>query len=392
MSQSKKTILMAVGSSGGHIFPAFAVSERLEEFFCKQFPNSLLEIHFVHSGSQLGNKLLSSSSHPVHKISIGGLAVGQSVLRKIKTLFQLPIAFFKAVLLIRKIKADIIFGTGGSVTFPILTAGFLMRKKIAIWEGNTSLGLANKALAPFASQVFTVFPQVKGLSHKKQIWSAYPLRKQIQKSSPNRHSHESENLPQIDRHSHESGNLSQTEKKSQSDKFKVLVLGGSQGSVFLNQAVSQALEETDWRRDIFIYHQTGDKSFEELNKKYKSFKGVLVFAFSKDIQKYYQDCDLIFSRAGSGSMAEIAYFEKALVLIPLTYSAAGHQLQNANWLSAQNCAQMIKEKDFNAETFKKKILNLKQDKLKRKEMSKNLKKAYQAKDKISPWILKQLEK
>ena len=390
----KKTVLMAVGSSGGHIFPAFAVAEQLEARFCKQFSkDSSLEIHFAHSGSQLGNELLSSGSYPVHSISIGGLAVGQSFVRKIKTLLQLPIAFFKSVLLIKKIKADVIFGTGGSLTFPVLMAGFFMRKKIAIWEGNTSLGLANKVLVAFVSQVFTVFPKVKGLSHKKQIWSAYPLRQQIRqtqnrakpKPSPENSTENSFKL--------ESKPENSTENSlNTKNKFKVLVLGGSQGSVFLNQAVSQALEEVDWRKDIFIYHQTGNKSFKELQQKYKSIDGVFAFDFSKDIQSYYQDCDLIFSRAGSGSVAEMAYCEKAVVLIPLTYSAGGHQLQNANWLFSQNCVQVIPEKNFNAKAFKNKILELKQKPSERKQLAQNLKSTYQAEDKISLWLLNQLMK
>ena len=404
---------MAVGSSGGHIYPAFAVAESLKDLFLKQCPKeSSLEIHFVHSGSQLGNQLLSSGSYPVHKVSIGGLAVGQSFVRKIKTLFQLPIAFFKSALLIKKIKADLIFGTGGSLTFPVLMAGFLMKKKIAIWEGNTSLGLANKVLTSFVSQVFTVFPQVKGLSPKKQIWSAYPLRKQIQKPQTQDKrdqsslslvgvrdiAHPSHTTPHPSKtpHSRESGNLSLPEENlnknslQTENKFKVLVLGGSQGSVFLNQAVSQAVEEAGWRKDIFIYHQTGDKSFKKLSQKYKSVEGVFAFAFSKDIQTYYQDCDLIFSRAGSGSVAELAHCEKAAVLIPLTYSAGGHQLQNANWLVSQNCVQMIQEKNFNAKAFKNRILELKEDTVRRKQMAQNLKSVYQSEDEISPWLLSKI--
>ena len=371
---------MAVGSSGGHVFPAFAVAEQLEEDFSKKFSkDSSLEIHFVHSGSKLGSELLSSGSYPVHTISIGGLAVGQRFLRKIKTLFQLPIAFFKSVLLIKKIKADVVFGTGGSATFPVLMAGFFMRKKIAIWEGNTSMGLANKALAIFTSQVFTVFPQVKGLSHKKQVWSAYPLRKQIQQT-------QTSEKPSVIQESLGQSNF------PEKNKFKVLVLGGSQGSVFLNQAVSQALKEQEWRKDIFIYHQTGDKSFEELSQKYQLLEGVFAFAFSKDIQKYYKNCDLIFSRAGSGSVAEMAYCEKAVVLIPLTYSAGGHQLKNAKWLVSKNCVQMIEEKDFNAKAFQNKILELKQNPSQIKQMAQNLKSAYQADNKISSWLLDQLIK
>ena len=406
---------MAVGSSGGHIYPAFAIVELLTELFVKKLSkDSLLEIHFVHSGSQLGCQLLSTSAYPIHTISIGGLAVGQGFLKKTKTLFQLPIAFLKSLVLIRQIKADVIFGTGGSLTAPVLIAGFLMRRKIAIWEGNTSLGLANKVLAPFVSQIFTVFPQVKGLSPAKQIWSAYPLRKQIQ-NSQTQDKRDQSDLSLVDvldiarpfhpvhpshttRHSRESGNLSVTEENSKKqelklkNKFKVLVLGGSQGSVFLNQAVSQALEESDWRKDIFMYHQTGDRSFKELSQKYESVEGIFAFPFSNSIQDYYKECDLIFSRAGSGAIAEIACFGKAVVLIPLTYSAGGHQLQNANWLVSQNCTQMIHEKDFNVEAFKNKILELKQNSAKRGQLAQNLQNIYQAEDKIASWLLSQLAK
>ena len=310
-------------------------------------------------------------------------------------------AFLKAGLLIRKIKPDLIFGTGGSVTFPVLTAGFLMRKKTAIWEGNSSLGLANKVLALFVSHVFTVFPKVKGLSYKKQICSAYPLRKQVQQAQKQKDRDPSDRpagsfpfsagdsrFQRKDRQ----GENTKPSGAPQKNQFKVLVLGGSQGSVFLNQTVSQALESVDWRKDIFIYHQTGEKSFNELSQKYKSIAGVSAFAFSKDIQTYYQECDLIFSRAGSGSLAEIALFGKAVVLIPLTYSAGGHQLKNAGWLFSKNCVQMIQEKDFTALSFKNKILELKQSSFQRKQMAQNLKKAYQREDKISPWLLKQLEK
>ncbi|MCZ0932394.1 MAG: glycosyltransferase, partial [Oligoflexia bacterium] len=268
-----------------------------------------------------------------------------------------------------KIRAELIFGTGGSVTFPVLMAGFFMRKKTALWEANTSLGLANKYLTPFVPQVFTVFPKVKSLSPQKQIWSAYPLRKQIrqkQKNSPN------DLFPK--------------------DKFKIIVLGGSQGSVLLNKAVSQAIEETNWRKDIFIYHQTGARSLDWVREKYHSLEGVFAFPFSDSIQVYYKECDLIFSRAGSGSVAEMACFGKAVVLIPLTHSAGGHQLQNALSLSLQNCVEMIPERDFNSESFKSKILELKKDRGKRKQLAQSLQNIYQAEDRIADWLLSQLMK
>lgn len=347
----KKTILFAVGASGGHIYPAVSIAERLKETWPDHW-----DIHFVHSGSPTAKKVFSALKYPVHEISIGGLASGQSFYRRLKTLYTLPKALFLAVALIRKLKAHVVFGTGGAVTGPVLLAGKLMNCKTAIWEGNAVLGLANRWLIPFVSRVFTFFPKVKGMSEKNQQVCGYPLRRKF---------HSRFNEPLI---------KSKFFSKDQNNLFKVLILGGSQGSVFLNQIVSQAVQETNWRKDIFIYHQTGEKSFNSIKEKYQSLQGMETFAFSTNIEEYYQKCELIFSRAGSGAIGEIASYGKALVLIPLTYSAGGHQVRNARELFYQNCADVIYEKNLNVKTFKEKLIQLKLNRQKRKQLASSLNK------------------
>ena len=315
MLKNKKVILMAVSSSGGHIYPAVAMAEKLIAGFSEE-ERKFLEVHFVYPSVPLAEEILSSNPYPRHPLSLGGMAKGQKLFRKLKTLFQLPLAFFKSFLLIWKIKPDLILGTGGSVTVPLLTAGFLLRKKQAIWEGNTQMGLANKFLSVFTKPVFTAFPNVTGLNSKKQIWSAYPLRKSLSQSSKSRESFDQNvkanqnfivgsNLHSNPKQSEKTNKRTNSNVKLTSDqiiqpldvsfqanfsqeKFKVLILGGSQGSVFFNQVVSQAIEQEDWRKDIFIYHQTGERSFEWVNKKYQALKKVLAFPFTKNIRTYYQ--------------------------------------------------------------------------------------------------------
>ncbi len=164
---AKKTVLIVAGPSGGHIYPALAVAEKLKDQF---------QVHLAHSGSLLGRSLLNSTKFPIHEISIGGLAQGQSFFKKIKTVFNLPLAFIHSLRLIQKIKTGLVFGTGGSVTGPLLLTAVLMFRKTALWEGNISAGLANRWLAPFVSKVFTVFPEVEALPLKKQQLCGYPLR------------------------------------------------------------------------------------------------------------------------------------------------------------------------------------------------------------------------
>ena len=372
MLKKKKVILMSVSSSGGHIYPALALAEKLSHHLD-------LEIHFVYPPTSLTKKILSDSPYPCHPLSLGGMAKGQRGIQKIKTLFQLPFAFFKALFLIQKIKADLILGTGGSVTVPVLTAGFLLRKKRAIWEGNTQLGLANKFLSLFTQPVFTAFPHVEALNTKKQVWSAYPLRSSFKQTQDSpRDSNSLSDTKSMQNHS-KGGAFPK-------GKFKVFILGGSQGSVFFNQVVSEALEQKDWRKDLWIYHQTGESSFDELSKKYESLNNVSVFPFTHKIKDYYKYCDLIVARAGAGSIWESAYFSKSLVLIPLTYSAGGHQLKNASRLFKSASVDLILEKDFNSLSFKEKVLELKQNPNKRKQLGYNLNQQQNKEDKILEWI------
>ena len=389
----EKIILMAVGSSGGHIYPALAIAEKLEDILLaestKQHPQTLivsLKIHFVHSGSPLGKKILSSLKYPVHEISIGGLAKGQSVFQKIKTLLSIPKAFFQSLFLIKKLKTQVVFGTGGAVTGPVVMAGWFMGCKTAVWEGNVVMGLANRWLKPFVSYVFTVFFEVEGLSDKKkQIISSYPLRKKIY-NGKKFSLKTSEFIRQTEQEQDKDCN-----KKPNTNTFRVLILGGSQGSALLNRIVTQAVEENSWRENIFIYHQTGEKFFNAIKKKYRFLNGVKAFSFSLNIEEYYKKCDLIFSRAGSGAIWEVTSYGKALVLIPLTYSAGAHQLKNALELSSKKCVEIIKEQDFNVQSFKEKLLQLKQNEKKRKQMAESLKSARRGDgvQKITDWILKQ---
>ena len=364
MLQKKTVVLMAVSSSGGHIYPALALAEKLTASL-KEKERDFLEIHFVYPPTPLAKEILSSCPYPCHSLSVGGMARGQKTLRKFKTLLQLPVVFLKSLFLIHKIKADLILGTGGSVSVPVLTAGFLLRKKRAIWEGNTQLGLANKFLSFFTKPVFTAFPNVLGLNPKKQVWSAYPLRVSLSQKNQLK-----ENSKEI----------------FPKDKFKVLVLGGSQGSVFFNQVLSQAMEQEEWRQGVFIYHQTGTLSFKKIKERYQSLKNISVFPFTKNIRTYYEECDVIFSRAGAGSLLESAYFSKSLVLVPLTHSAGGHQLKNALSLFKRSCLDLILEKDFNPHSFKEKVLELKNNPEKRKTMGESLNKIQKKEDKILEWL------
>ena len=353
-----KKILMAVSSSGGHIFPAVAVAEAIKEL------SSESQIYFVYSGSSTGKKIFSDLSYPVYEIPLGGLAQGQSLVTKLKTLLQLPLAFIKSWLLIRKLKAEVIFGTGGAITGPVLLAARLMGRQTALWEGNAVCGLANRLLLPVVSAVFTVFESVPFVPSKKQIRSGYPLRKSFK---------------------------NQTSEKDRPEYFNVLILGGSQGSLVLNRVVSQAIcEDEKWREGIFFFHQTGERDFLQRKTDYqKVTQAVECFRFHQNIKKYYEMSHLIFSRGGSGVIAEVSMVGRPLVLVPLSHSAGGHQVKNALALYKKGCVEFIPEQEFTTQKFKDILLELKHNEEKRNKLSREIQKNHKSNGafKIARWIL-----
>ena len=445
--KKKKRFLMAVGSSGGHIYPALAVSESLEEILQKergaqkrkQQTEEELEIHFVHSGSLTGRAILSSSPFPVHEIPIGGLASGQRTVQKIRTILQLPLAFVRAFYLILRLKPCLVFGTGGAVCAPVVLSAFLLLKKIALWEGNAIAGLSNRWLSRFADCVFVLFAGLEGIKPSKQILCAYPLRKlhsgrlpsppfPASSSAPDSSS-VSSSISASDLSSKSSLSLVQrlrqkilgktvafssrgsklffpVFRKSRAERaqpaplnrgskrflplralgakdFSVLILGGSQGSLLLNQVVAEALADESWREGLVFFHQTGQKGFSLLKEEYRVLKGLEVFSFSPNLREYYERADLVFSRAGAGAIWETAFYGKPLVLVPLSFSAGGHQLKNAQRLLVNGCVELIEEKDFNPLSFKKHLLELKEDTQKRVALASNLKKAFERRAKES---------
>lgn len=397
-----KNIVIVSGRSGGHAFPALAVAEALLEL------ESDLKIHLIHTGNSLEKEIFSKEGWITYTLSPLALAGGVSFISRLKTLFFLPFVFVRVFFLIVRVWPRAVFGTGGAISAPVLLSAFFLGRRRAAWEGNTVCGLANRLLTPFLPTLFTVFPNVPKISERKQTLCGYPLRKGFyqkplekgyplpEKKAPN------SSLKELPKGKGQDSLVpdfleekeSKFNKRGDVSSFQVLVLGGSQGSSLLNQVVSEALLEESWRQGVFIFHQTGKRDFSSLREKYKGIKGVEAFSFSSHIKDYYKKCDLIFSRAGSGALAEVSAMGKPLVLVPLSGTAGDHQVQNAIHLERQKMTEWISEKELTAETFKKKVLQLKNNPEKRKTLAQNIIKRHKPEGAltIARWLLKKTNK
>ena len=315
---------MTAGGSGGHILPALTVVDSIHKI------NPDIQIEYVHSFSNLEKEIYSQSDLICYKFSIGRLRKNVPLKERLLTLLLLPFSIFKALIIILRAKPDMVFGTGGAVSGPLLLAGWLLRKKTIIWEPNIAPGLTNRWLAPFVDHIIVVFNETKkqfikkNVDEQKIIQLPYPVRSQISDISM---------------------------KKNLSTPLRVLVLGGSQGSFFINKVVSQVVTSCFDQPFSFV-HQTGQNQFNQLKQTYANCKNIQIFSFLKDIYTFYEWADVVISRAGLGALAELSSIGRIGIIIPLENSPDEHQLRNAQILEQKEAVIMIKQQNFSTEKLK----------------------------------------
>ncbi|MGZ8189952.1 MAG: undecaprenyldiphospho-muramoylpentapeptide beta-N-acetylglucosaminyltransferase [Methylococcaceae bacterium] len=316
-----KRIVIMAGGTGGHVFPALAVAQLLME---KGWQVSWL-------GTQKG---LESRVIPEHGIDMDWLSVagvrGKGLMAKIKALFMLFKACSQAKTILRQRKPDVVLGMGGFVAGPGGLMAKLLGIPLVIHEQNRVPGTTNKLLAKMANQVLEAFPG----SFKKAVkakCTGNPLRKQFL-------------------------NLPETSNKQVHKKFRILVVGGSQGAQILNEVVPDAIAEL---KQVQVRHQTGAVMHEQVAARYKTL-GVdaEVNAFIEDMTSAYQWADLVICRAGAMTVSEVSAVGVPAIFIPLPGAIDDHQTANARYLTDAGAAVMLAQKDLNVTTLLENIMKV----------------------------------
>jgi len=341
-------VILAGGGTGGHIYPAIAIASEIK---CR-FPDS--EILFIGTRKGLEKELVPRNNFNLEFISAKGLARS---LRK--ELFFLPFYILKSLLesrtILRKYQPDIVVGTGGYVSLPVVLMASLQRKKTLIQEQNSYPGISTRILSLVASRVCLSYQDSTRyfpLKRKLRVLGN-PIRKEII-----------------------SGNKEEGLKKFDlnPDKKTVFILGGSQGSRKLNQALREGISYLEQPGDIQLLWQTGSKDFEEIRD---SMKGAnvasTVLPFIQDMSLAYAVADLLVCRSGALTLAEVTACGKPSILIPYPFATADHQRYNAMSLKEKGAAEVILEKEIKGENLAILIVGLLKDENRLKEMSKNAK-------------------
>ena len=324
--------MIAAGGTGGHIYPALSVAKAMKE------KDPSINILFVGTPWGLENKMVPREGFNLTHLSIGRLNSNVSKTERIKTLLLLPFAFLKAAALVIKHKPAGLIGMGGQVSGPLLFMASIMGKKTWIWEPNAVPGMANRHLSKFVNEGLIVFEDcLKHMKLKKHQIVGLPIRKEIE-----------------DLHDAASVN---------NEKFNILIFGGSQGSLALNNKIFEFLKDNQNLKDkINIVHQTGERTHQQFLNKYKEIPSytswIEVKDYLHDMPSRYQWADLVIARSGTGTLSELAACKKPSILVPLPTAADNHQYKNAKAFSDKQAAILIEEKDVSSKKLKETIDDL----------------------------------
>jgi UDP-N-acetylglucosamine--N-acetylmuramyl-(pentapeptide) pyrophosphoryl-undecaprenol N-acetylglucosamine transferase len=317
-------VIFAGGGSGGHIFPAIAIADEIKKM------DSSNQILFIGAKGRLEERLVPQNGYNIELINISGLS-RESFRKNIMLPVRFLVALRKCRQVFRQFKPDVVVGTGGFVSGPVVITASRMKIPFLVQEGNAFPGKVTKAASRKARKVVVTFED-----------SAHYLKRKdniIKISHPIRYS-----LNRIDRA--EAVNKFGLNAANKT----VFIFGGSQGARGINIAVDKIAAEL-YKENINIIWQTGQSDYESISRRYAGSDKIKIFQFIDDMSAAYSAADLVICRAGMTSIMEMAYLKSAALLIPLPTAAENHQEMNARNLEMQGAALVLLQPELGEKLY-----------------------------------------
>ena len=339
-------IIVSGGGTGGHIYPAVTIANQIKE---KQ-PDA--EIIFVGTREGLECEIVPRYGYPIEFIEVAGFQRKLS-LDTIKSAFKLLAGLIDALKLIRKIKPDLVVGTGGYVCGPVLFLAALQGIPTCIQEQNAMPGVTNKILAHFVKKVFLGYQEAGKYfgGNSEKIFTGNPIRKEILEVS----------------------RATAIEKfKLDPAKKTILVSGGSRGARSINDAMALVETSLAGRSDVQVIHITGETGYEkfigQVEKKVLMSDNIKVFRYMHDMPLALAAADLAVFRSGAIGLAELMARGIPSILVPYPYATANHQEHNARAVEGAGGAVVILDKELTGEILLNQIESLLADESKLQKM------------------------
>jgi len=339
-------VIIAGGGTGGHLFPGLAIAEELKR------RNGMTEIIFVGTEHGIEARVVPKEGYPIKFLRAEGM-MGIPLHRRIPAMAKMILSFLDSYKIIKLVRPDILIGVGGYASGAIMLIAACMSIPTVILEQNCIPGFTNKVLGKFVNAICITYQESMPFFPKEKTFlTGNPVRMHILKGS------------------RESGYRFFSLEEN---LFTVFVFGGSSGARSINTAVIDSLRSlNDLRDNIQFLHQTGSGDYEHVSNAYRDlgFRG-MVTPFIYQMGEAYAVSDIVISRAGATTLAEMTALGKPAILIPYPYATGHHQELNAMKLLDMGAAKMILDSELSGESLAHSIRELYENEAMRTEMQKH---------------------
>jgi UDP-N-acetylglucosamine--N-acetylmuramyl-(pentapeptide) pyrophosphoryl-undecaprenol N-acetylglucosamine transferase len=332
-------VLFAGGGTGGHLYPGIAVAEELR----RRDPATV--VSFVGTARGLESRVVPALGLPLDLIRSAGLK-GKSPAAVLRGLSLLPLSALDAWRVISRRAPDVVVGVGGYSSGPVLLLAAMRRIPTLVMEQNTTPGFTNRVLARWVRAAAVSYEET--LRHFPGIGfvAGNPVRREFVERS------------------------GRDEPPASGEGVRVLIVGGSQGARAVNDAMVAAAPRLAGRgAALALTHQTGERDLARVRDAYAAAGcAVDVVPFLHDMPAHMSTADVVVSRAGASTLAELTILGKPMVLVPLPTAADDHQRQNAAALARAGAAEVIDERELSGERLAAALLALAGDPARRRRM------------------------
>jgi len=326
-SAACKSLLIAGGGTGGHVFPAIAVARE----WLRREPEGVRSVVIVGTEAGMESRLVPQAGLPLETIRVAGLK-GMGGAKLARNLAMLPAGLWDSEKIVQRHNFNVAFGVGGYASGPMILAARLHGVPAMIFEPNVEPGFTNRLLANLANRVACGFPETAKRFGERSVSTGIPVR-------------------------HEFFSI---KRKEHREPFSILITGGSRGALPINRAVVDSLDVLATRKNqLFIVHQTGERDYNAVRVAYarREFRAEVV-PFIENMAERFAQADLILCRSGAITTAEVAAAGRAAIFIPFGAATDAHQTRNAEAMQNAGAARLLPQTELTPERLTQEIFTL----------------------------------
>ena len=326
-----KTLLIAGGGTGGHVFPAIAVAREWLRRGTSGSNEGARSVVIVGTERGLEAKLVPQAGLQLETIRVAGLK-GIGGVKLLRNAAMLPLGLVDSAAILRRHRFAAAFGVGGYASGPMMLLATWDAIPTVLFEPNVEPGFTNRVLASMATRVAVAYPETAERLGRRAVVTGCPIRREFFSVPPKEHC----------------------------APFNILITGGSRGALPINRAVIDAIPLLAPRKSqLFVVHQTGERDYNAVRVAYArhEFKAE-VLPFIENMAERFAQADLIVCRSGAITVAEVSAAGRAAIFIPFGAATDAHQMRNAEAIQAAGAARLLPQTELTPERLANEILSL----------------------------------